>query len=366
MKVVQINESKAGIKEYIALLMLCLGIKATDSTPVLFFKLAMNSGWMIPVISSVITFISLVCMLAILKKYKDKNIIQISYDLLGKYIGLIIGMYFVIYALLLSALHIRQYSDIMTTIYFARTPLTAVVLILTASSCIVARFGFEAICRVSWMALPWILAIVVAFLVLIYNLIKIDYLFPIGGAGIKPLIKGGVMYSGLFSEVIIFAVIFPKVKSYKIYKVSSFIGLFYGVVLITVMSAMYLMVLDYPPIIINATPFHTVARLIYGGRFISNLEAFFFLFWIIASIIRFSMYSFITTEIFSMTIKHNESKPLVIPISALIMLIALMPKNFVQNVFIVRVISLNTMWVVIYVLPIVLLFISGRKGRHRK
>jgi hypothetical protein len=212
------------------------------------------------------------------------------------------------------------------------------------------------------MILPWILFIVVAFIILVYNLIKVDYLFPLGGAGVKTILKGGVRYSGIFSEVVFFAVVFPKVKSYKAFKVSSFIALGYGVVLMSFLSAMYLMVLDYPPIVINSTPFHTVARLIYGGRFISNLEAFFFLFWIIAILVRFSMYVFIIAEIFSLTLRHNEPKPLIVPLSALLMLIALMPKNFIQNTFVVRVFALNTMWIVIYALPFILLFLSRRKG----
>jgi spore germination protein KB len=354
------NENMVGIKEYSALVMICLGIKATDSTPTLFYKQAMNAGWAIPIVSFVITFISLFCMLKLLKKYKDKNYIQIMYHLLGKHVTLIVGMFFFGSSIMMTAVNFRQYADIMNAIYFTRTPTILLVVILTASSCIIARFGFEAIGRVAWMVFPWILFIVIAFIILVYNLIKIDYLFPLGGTGVVSVIKGGVIYSGIFSEVIFFAVIFPKVKSYRIYKTSSLIGLGYGVVLLSALSAIYLMVLDYPPIVINSTPFHTVARLIYGGRFISNLEAFFFLFWIIASLVRFSMYLLIIAEIFSFTVRHNEARPLIIPISALVMLIALMPENFFKNAIILRVFSLNIMGIITYSTPCMLLFLSKR------
>ncbi len=356
------NENKVGIKEYSALIMICLGIKATDSTPVLFYKEAMNAGWAIPIVSFVITLISLVCMLKLLKKYREKNLIQIMYYLLGKHVTLIVGMFFFASAVIMNAVNFRQYADIMSTIYFARTPTIFLVLILTSSSCIIARFGFEAIGRVAWMVIPWILFIFLAYIILVYNLIKVDYLFPLGGKGLISVIKGGVKYSAIFSEVIFFAVIFPKIKSYKAYKISNFIGLGYGVSLLSLLSAIYLMVLDYPPVVINSTPFHTVARLIYGGRFISNLEAFFFLFWIIASLVRFSIYLFIIAEIFSFTVRHNEARPLIIPLSALVMLIALIPENFFKNAFILRVFSVNIIAIITYLTPCMLLFLSRRKG----
>lgn len=355
------NDNKVGVKEYSGILMICLCIKATDTTPVLFYKEAMNAGWIIPLISSVIVFISLKCMLKLLERYKDKNLIQIMYQLLGKYIAFIIGIILSVCITIANAVNMRQYTDIMTTIYFRRTPTIALLLILTVSSCIIARFGFEAIGRISWMILPWIIIIHITFFILVYNLIKIDYLYPLGGAGIKSVLKGGVRYSTIFSEVILYSIIFPKVKSYKEYSISSFISLGYAALLISIMSAVYLMVLDYPPIIINSTPFHTVARLIYGGRFISNLEAFFFLFWIIATLVRFSMYLLVNAEIFSFTMKHKESKPLIIPISALSMLIGLLPYNFFQNAFMTRAIFLSIMWPLIYMIPCIMLLLSQRR-----
>jgi hypothetical protein len=111
---------------------------------------------------------------------------------------------------------------------------------------------------------------------------------------------------------------------------------------------------------------HTVARLIYGGRFISNLEAFFFLFWIIAAVLRFSIYIYTNTAIISYAIRLKEVEPLVYAIFGLIVIIAMIPENILQNVLILKKILINLDWIPIFLTPLVLLFISQWKGDYKK
>lgn len=359
-------ENKVGLKEYTAILIIAMGLKPTDSTPGTLLQYGKNAGWMIPLVSSIIVFLSLSCLLALLERYKDKNLIEIIYHLLGKYIGFLIAFLIGTASIVLTASNVRNYADIMSTIYFPRTPVIVLVLILAGGSAIVAKLGFEAIGRTAWMVLPWILVIVAFFIILEFNLLKFKYIYPIFGAGIKQILKGGVIYSTIFSEVITFAIAFPQVKNYKSFKNSSYIALWYAVIEISLFTAMYLMSMDYPPVIINASLFHTVARLIYGGRFISNLEAFFFLFWIIAAIIRFSIYIYTNTAILSYTIKLKEVYPLIYAVFGLIVMIAMLPENILQNVLILRKFLLNFEWVPVFVTPVVLLFISQWKGDYKK
>lgn len=356
---------KLGIKEYTAVLIICIGIKATDSTPTLLYKQGANAGWMIPIISSVIVFLSLSCLLAVLERYKNMNLIEIIYHLTGKYIGAVLGTLFFISVTLILATNIRNYVDVLSSIYFRRTPIFVLAAVMIISCYIIARLGIRAIGRTAWMALPWIIVITIAFVILVYNLIKVDYLYPIGGAGVKQILKGGVLYSGIFSEVIVFSVIFPQVKNYKSFKNSSYIALLYAVISISLMSAIYIMVMDYPPVVINSSPFHTVARLIYGGRFVSNLEAFFLLFWIIASIIRFGMYVYTDAALISYTLKLSDKKQMLSAISAIILMLSMIPENYIENINIGRRTLINVDWILMYIVPCALLFLSQRKGDYK-
>jgi hypothetical protein len=80
-------DDKLGVLEYASILMLCMGIKATDSTPTIFCKSAMNAGWMVPIVSSFIALASISCLMVLFKKYKDKNLVELIYHLTGRYVG---------------------------------------------------------------------------------------------------------------------------------------------------------------------------------------------------------------------------------------------------------------------------------------
>lgn len=359
------SENKVALKEYAAVLMMAIGFKATDSAPTLLLQYGKNAGWMIPLVSSIIVFLALSCLLALIERYRDKNIIEILYHLTGKYIGFIVAFIITITLIELTASNVRNYIDIMSTIYFPRTPIIILAIILVGGSTIMAKLGFEAIARTAWMVIPWIMVIFVAFIILLYNLIKVSYIFPILGAGVKQILKGGVVYSTFFSEVITFSITFHQVKDYKAFKKASYFAFWLSVAEMSLLTALYLMVMDYPPVIINASLFHTVSRLIYGGRFISNLEAFFFLFWIIVTIIRFALYIYTNTALLSYTLKLSDVNRLIYAVCGIILMLAMFPENFLQNVMGIRKFIVNIDWIYIYLTPCVLLAISQWKGDYK-
>lgn len=358
------NEDKISMKEYASILMLCLGIKSTDSNPTLFYKSAMNAGWMLPIVSSFIVFVPLYCLMVVLRRYKDKNFIELLYHLLGRKIGFILSLIITLMAISSNASYIRNYTDIMTTIYFRRTPVIILASMLVFSSCVMAKLGIKAIGRTAWIVMPWILLIIGSFIILVYNLIKVDYLFPLGGGGVKQILMGGVTNSAVFADLIILSVFYPQIKNYKSFRNGSFFAFGYSVFILSLLCAIYLMVLDYPPIVINESPFHTVARLIFGGRFISNLEAFFFLFWIIGAIVRFSAYAYTNIELIGYTLRLKNSKKITTAVCALILMISLVPENYIENVIIFRKLILSFSWIFIYGVPCILLFASQRKGDY--
>jgi hypothetical protein len=182
-------DDKLGVLEYASILMLCLGIKAKDSTPIIFYKSAMNAGWMVPIVSSLIALASISCLMVLFNKYKDKNLVELIYHLTGKYVGFFLSFAITLVVISFTASSIRNYADIMSTVYFRRTPVIVLSAMLTGSSCIMAKLGIRAVGRTAWLVMPWIIIVVVFFIILVYNLIRIDYLFPILGSGIRPILK---------------------------------------------------------------------------------------------------------------------------------------------------------------------------------
>lgn len=360
------SNSKIGTRELTAILMYLLGIEISDATPTILFKLGKNAGWMLPLISGLVAFTSLLFLLKLLKKFKDKSLMDIVYILTGKYVGFIIGIVLFLMLLFFTAVNSRNYVDIINSIFFIKTPTIVLYIILIGSSLFIASRGFEAIGRTSYITQPYILLVVAIFILLLWKQCRFEYLKPIFGAGIKEVIKGGVTNSSIFGEIILISVIYSQVRGYKEYRFASIVGLGFGITLLVLFSIIYMAVFDYPSAVIVNYLFPTSARLIFVGRFIGNLEAFFLVFWLVASIIRYSVYIYLGAAFLSYTLKLNNVKALLTPYAALALIIGILPENYIQAVEVARRMLLSYSWTFIYSLPIVLFILSNIRKKENK
>jgi hypothetical protein len=84
----------------------------------------------------------------------------------------------------------------------------------------------------------------------------------------------------------------PYVVSTKAYKKGTLIGLLLVSIEICFFFLIYVLVFDYEGLKMVNYPFHELIRLIQLG-FLTDVETFFFPFWVIATFIRFSFYLYL-------------------------------------------------------------------------
>lgn len=359
------NRRKLGVRELFAVIFFSIAIEITDATPTYIFKVAMNASWIMTMISAIIPFISLLALLKLLRRYRNQNIINITYKLTGKYIGFIIGLILFIELLSFSAFNTRSYVGILTAMFYNRTPILVLYFSLVGSCLIVALLGLNAIGRVAWLTLPLVVVSVVIYIALIFKDLNLGYLFPILGPGIKDITKNGFMYSTIYGEIIFFSVLFQEVKNYNDYKKASIMGLCVVTIVLSVFNAVYIMAFDYPSVTIISYPYQILARLIYVGRFVGNTESMFLIIWVIASITRFSIYLYIDAALINSTLKLNKLKALLLPCASLILLIGLLLDNYIQYVQTIRTVLDRFTLVTLFSLPFILLIISQLKGDYK-
>ena len=81
---------KLGIREYISIVILMVGAKATEDTPAILYSNVQNAAWMIPILSGAIFFIPLFLLLKTLSLFQGKNLFDVIQKLFGKYIGFVV------------------------------------------------------------------------------------------------------------------------------------------------------------------------------------------------------------------------------------------------------------------------------------
>ncbi|MGM0843821.1 MAG: GerAB/ArcD/ProY family transporter [Bacillota bacterium] len=356
-------DRRLGTREIFALVTITLGIKFTDMTATLLFKETAQAAWMIPIFSGAVMIIPLICLLILVKNFKDKNIIDITYQITGKYIGFIIGMTLFYIAFSATVIDSRSYIDIINTMYFTSTSKTQIYFILVGASYFLANRGLLAIGRTAWISLPYIKASLFFIIVLIWNELFFGYLFPLGGYGLKEIAYHGVSYASITSDLLFLTVLYPFFKSYKSFKKATILGIIVASIELAVFFAVFISFFDYPLIKYIAYPFHEITRMVTFGRYVSNIEALFFAFWSVASLIRFALYLYISTAIFSYTVKIKEFEPLILPFAGLTIMLGLIPENVVQNVLILRSQALLMVTsIIIFTIPVALLLTAKLKG----
>lgn len=359
-------DGKIGFIEYFMIVMFCIGVRLSDTTPILLVKSGLNAAWTLPIISGLIILIPFLSLLSLLKLYTNKNLIEIIYHLTGRFIGFVLTFLLLIISFDYIIVTTRSYSDILSTMFYLRTPLAAILIMVIVSSSLVAARGINIIGSLCWFTYPVLQVIVLLIIPMVWKEININYIFPLGGPGVKTLLKEGITHTTIMGEIIILTVFFPQVRSYKEFKAASLLGLFISILQISLFIIIYISTYGFPVLITLNYPYQQLTRLANAGRFATNMEAFFLGFWIIASSLRFAVYYFMTAKIFAAILKLNNPKPLLPLISIIVFVIGIIPDNFVKNILVFRELGIKLFWFYLISLPILLWIAAKVKGEYEK
>lgn len=361
-KLSQHNSGKIDFREFISIFILVMAFEFADMTPTIFFEKTHYATWMIPIGASIIVVIPFFFLLSLLKKYKDKNLIEITYALTGKYIGFILALTLFIIGILGIGFRARNYSTILNILFFPKTPLIVLLSFGMIVCYIIANRGLEAIGRVAWIFLFGVKAGMLLAIIFSWKNIELARLHPIWGGGIRNIIGSSFQFTGFMEEIFYFAMLYPFVRGHKEYKRASIIGLVVSTIELAVFFAIYIAVFDYPSISIIPFPFQQLTMLIETERFLINLETIFLSFWIIAGLIRFSLYLYLASLVLGSMLKVKEHEPLLLPLTSLIIFIGLVPKNEIESLNFLRdiFITYNT-WIAFLSFPIILWIIAKLK-----
>lgn len=356
------TQGKIGTREFACIILFAIGSKFLDTNPTMLFRIGKNATWLMLIISSCVTLIPYFLILYLMYKYESIGLMELIDKIGGRIFGKAIS--FLIFVMSLFALisNSRGAIEIIDTMFYQRTPTIVLYISIMAGSAYIANKGLENIGRVCMIEIPMMFVVGALILALVYPDIRIIYICPILGPGIKTLLKSGVMYSAIFAEIIVFTAAMPFSRSKRNYFKGTLWGYMLCVIWMVVFFAVYVMVFDYKPIQIIPYPYQELTRIIRIGRFISNAEGIFFQFWVITQVTRFSIYLYSCALIFGYTFNVKEFEPMVLPIAAFSVIAGMMPMNLFQTLFKIRQSVVIVESGIFLSLPIALFLLSFIRG----
>ncbi|KGX91912.1 GerAB/ArcD/ProY family transporter [Pontibacillus marinus] len=354
------NRYKLGTREMLAIILLSIGTKFTDYTPDLLFMKTFMSAWMVPLISAGIFFLPLFLLVRLLNTYQ-MSLTDLVKNLMGKYVGTVLCLFLFLFSLIGTSLLINNYSHIIVTLYFPQSPKGFIQFVLILVCFLIAYGGAYTIGRTAWMILLFIKITLLILLVLAFSVeLNTAYIFPLFGEGVDVLLKESFLYSSIFVECMLLATLIPYMKKTKYYSKAALIGI--GIVAIEISLFFFYYIIMFDASVYNMTlPFQHMTRTVRLGRFISNTEGYFLFGWLLASFVKYAMYLFVTTSLYSQTFKIKSTRSLLLPVTVLVYLLGMLPENAIKGNLLYRDVNLYIGSFFFVALPFVLWLFSLRK-----
>jgi spore germination protein KB len=355
-------KDKIGIQEFVALILLSIGVKLTDDTAALLYDKFLNSAWMAPIITGMISIIPIFFLIKVVGLRPGKSLMDTFQEILGKHIGYIIILVIWMIGTFSIVIDSAIYVDIIGTMYFTQTPTIFLYFTLMAVSAYGAKKGLEQIGSVAWAALPYIKVSLLVALALTIFKGQVEYIFPLFGPGKWEIVKESSLKLSLFGDFLYIGFIASYMSNQNAYRKGSWIALAILIIEISVSIFSYLILFDYESVKLLNYPYHETIRYISIG-FITNIETFFFPFWLVASFIRFSFYLYLSAILFGWLFKIKQFELTIPSLATLIVFLGMLPESPTFTIFNIRDPLLNhVITPIFFALPILLWLMAKFKG----
>lgn len=358
------HTGKIGIKEYIAMVILAIGTKLADDTPAILFHKLENAAWITPFITGLISIIPIFLLLKVFSQYKNTNLMEILQIILGKPIGYLIVFMLWIMGFIANTLDSAIYTDIIGTMYFTETPTIFIYMVLMAVSAYGAKKGLEQIGSVAASVITYIKVSLFIALILALSKGNINFIFPIFGPGKWEVVKESSLKVSLYIDFIYLGVIASYVSSTKAFTKGTWISLIILIIELPIAVLSYLSLFDYEPVKLLNYPFHETIRYISLG-FLTNIETFFFPFWLLASFVRFSIYLYISAVMFGWLFKIKNYEYLIPTLATLMVILGMIPETPTFTIADIKEKALNIATPTFFFLPLLLWSIMKIRGGNK-
>lgn len=290
-------------------------------------RVAATGGWAVALLSSAIFLILLFFILKICENSMETDLISMAESILGRPLMLIFSFIVAISFLAKGALSLRVTSEIIVTALPFNLPLFACLVLLIFASFLSAFKGKEGIIRLHACFVPLILAAFVFVIALSISPKNLSNLYPIFGFGAKEIVKDGIKYTGIYSDIIYIFLLSPHVKNKKVMRRATIWGALVAAISIILVTLSYIAAVPYPASTKLFMPIYQVSRLIGKGANSQGYEAFLLPVWIISSLLYISLSVYFSAFFISRSLRIKKDKAVLIPAGLAIFLIALMPRT---------------------------------------
>ncbi len=351
-------------KELTCILINLITVKMLFSYPRTLVLNSGNAAWIQTVFVSLFSCLFYWFVLFLYRKAEMKGLIQLSNEIGGRGLKIVVGVLLSIVLLANSSLTTRLLPESIKTVLLPLSPMSLLILIFGIAMAFGAYMGIFSIARIHSLYIPVSGIFLLLFFALVFINADITNLYPILGEGTYNIFVKGFPAISIFSDMIVLFVLLPFCNNYDRAKKASHRALIISSIVNVLIVFFYNLIYSYPSSTEFLFPVYQMTKLIKIGDFFQRLEALFEFVWSFAVLLYSSLYLFVICYIWKETFDLKYYKPLVLPFAIIMCAVSYLPSSTVKIVKMQNISSLFFIPIAFF-LPIILILLYLRKKKTR-
>ncbi|MBD2844190.1 endospore germination permease [Paenibacillus sp. IB182496] len=318
---------------------------------------AAQDAWLAALLGLALNLAMVGLYIAIGERMGERHLVAYCAAVLGRWAGWAVGLAFVGFFYLLSALMIGDLGYFLTTQTLTQTPIEVLQLLFICFVCYAVKLGLRAYTNTAEIFLPWIVGLFLVMIFPVFSRMTLTNFEPVFEKGILPILQGGWHFYGL-QEMVVLLMIYAFVPRHG--RRSGFVwGTFIGG-LFLILTTLGALAVVGPDITANQLfPAYTLAKNINIGHFLERVEGIMIFIWVLTIFFKIVICFHGASRGFAFLFGLHNEKPLVVPMAVGLVVLSLMcyPNTIYIQSFITKVWTpFATLFMV--VLPLLLLAVS--------
>ncbi|AZV56612.1 GerAB/ArcD/ProY family transporter [Clostridium sp. AWRP] len=289
------------------------------------FALGINAkqdAWIVILIALLIGLVFVWIYTELQNAFPDKNYAEIIIDILGKFFGIPLILFYVLDCLWHTARNLREFGELINLTTLPETPLWIILFLFLSVSVYTLLKGVETLARASEIIFPILIIFMLSIYILIYISGNVDFkkLTPVLGNGIKPIfasLPSVVMFP--FGEIFVFLMYWHYSNDKSSVRKTTIKAILSSGILLCFSLIMDISVLGPKFTSITTIPFVETLRLINIGNIITNIDAIGIIIIFFGGFFKMSIYLYAIITMLTTVFKIKSYKSTLILFSAFLL-----------------------------------------------
>ena len=210
-----IRDGNFGYHEAISLLAITILAKTFFTSPAILVGIVGTAGWYMTLISALTAMFGFMFLYLLLKRFPNKNIMEIADLVLGRLGSTIFLLILGGFLLWTASVSVREFAEVLKVYVMPKSPPSFIMILFLVTIIVLSFMGMETIVRFA----KFIIYILGAGYILVVLLSSQNFaprhLFPLLGYGLDTTIIHGLLRSSFYGDIVIIGVIASSLQGYK-------------------------------------------------------------------------------------------------------------------------------------------------------